>query len=361
MSLFSRRAVRARPAPSVRSTRFERRRLAPALVVSGAALAVWGTTPAGAGVLQSAGDAAAVALSWWQAVVLGVVEGVTEYLPISSTGHLLITSRLLGLPDEQGSAGLEAVNTYAIAIQFGAIIAVAGLFWRRFRDMLLGLVGRSEPGRHLLVILVIAFLPSAVLGFLFDDAIEARLFGPWPIVVAWVVGGVLILVLERTGRIPSRRTADRAAAGGAAGSGAGEEPVEVGRDQLLSISYRQAAVVGLAQCLALWPGTSRSLATILGALLVGVSVAAAVEFSFLLGFATLTAASGYKLLTGGDTLVEQFGVVTPLIGAFAAFVSAVLAIKWLVTYLERHDLTVFAWYRFAVAGLAVVLLLTGVL
>jgi undecaprenyl-diphosphatase len=341
----------------VSSAPSERRRLAPALFVFGIALAIWGTTPAGAGVLQSAADAAAVSLSWWQAVVLGVVEGVTEYLPISSTGHLLITSRLLGLPDEQGSAGLEAVNTYAIAIQFGAIVAVAGLFWRRFRDMLLGLVGRSEPGRHLLVILVIAFLPSAVLGFLFDDAIEEQLFGPVPIVVAWVVGGLLILVLERTGRIPTRR----ARTDGAAGSGAGEEPVQVGRDPLLSITYRQAAVVGLAQCLALWPGTSRSLATILGALLVGVSVAAAVEFSFLLGFATLTAASGYKLLTGGDTLVEQFGVVTPLIGAFAAFVSAVLAIKWLVTYLERHDLTVFAWYRFAVAGLAVVLLLTGVL
>lgn len=339
--------------------------MALALLVFGVAFLVFGVTPAGAAILQSAGDAASVSLSWWQAFVLGVVEGITEYLPISSTGHLLITSRLLGLPDEQGSAGLEAVNTYAIAIQFGAIVAVAGLFWRRFRDMLLGLVGRSEPGRHLLVILAIAFLPSAVLGFLFDDAIEERLFGPWPIVVAWVVGGVLILVLERTGRIPSRRGDDRAGAdsdaGAGSGAGAGEEPVEVGRDPLLSISYRQAAIVGLAQCLALWPGTSRSLATILGALLVGVSVAAAVEFSFLLGFATLTAASGYKLLTGGDTLVEQFGVVTPLIGAFAAFVSAVLAIKWLVTYLERHDLTVFAWYRFAVAGLAVVLLLTGVL
>jgi undecaprenyl-diphosphatase len=328
------------------------------VLASGAALVVLGATPAGAAILQSAGEAASVSLSWWQAVVLGVVEGITEYLPISSTGHLLITSRLLGLPDEQGSAGLEAVNTYAIAIQFGAIVAVAGLFWRRFRDMLLGLVGRSESGRHLLAILVIAFLPSAVLGFLFDDAIEERLFGPWPIVVAWVVGGVLILVLERTGRIPSRRGAAEAETAGTGGRG---EPVEVGRDPLLSISHRQAAIVGLAQCLALWPGTSRSLATILGALLVGVSVAAAVEFSFLLGFATLTAASGYKLLTGGDTLVEQFGVVTPLVGAFAAFVSAVLAIKWLVTYLERHDLTVFAWYRFAVAGLAIVLLLGGVL
>ena len=321
-----------------------------------------------AGALTAASGAAAsgaaeVSLSWWQAAVLGVVEGVTEYLPISSTGHLLVASRLLGLPDEQGSAGLEAVNTYAIAIQFGAIVAVAGLFWRRFRDVLLGLVGRSEAGRHLLVILLIAFVPSALLGFLFDDAIESTLFGPWPIVAAWIVGGVAILVLERTGRIPSRRPATGAPPDDATAARLGDGPGDdaPGRDPLLSITYRQAAVVGLAQCLALWPGTSRSLATILGALLVGVSVVAAVEFSFLLGFATLTAASGFKLVTSGDTLVEQFGVVTPLVGALFALVSAVLAIKWLVSYLERHDLTVFAWYRFAVAGLAVVLLLGGVI
>ena len=117
-----------------------------------------------------------------------MVEGITEYLPISSTGHLLVTSRLLGLPDAEGSAGLEAVNTYAIAIQFGAILAVLGLFWARFREMLLGLVGRSPDGRHLLITLVIAFLPSAVLGVAFDDRIEDALFGPWPIVVAWIVG-----------------------------------------------------------------------------------------------------------------------------------------------------------------------------
>ncbi len=331
----------------------------------GVLLALLAATPAGAlaaAAVQSAG-AAAVSLSWWQATVLGVVEGVTEYLPISSTGHLLIASRLLGLPDEKGSAGLEAVNTYAIAIQFGAIVAVAGLFWRRFRDMVLGLFGRSEAGRHLLVILVIAFLPSAALGFLFDDAIEERLFGPWPIVAAWIVGGVLILVLERSGLIPSRREEPEGAAPdeGAAVAGDSGPGAPVGRDPLVSITYRQAAVVGLAQCLALWPGTSRSLATILGALLVGVSVAAAVEFSFLLGFATLTAASGYKLLGDGGNLVEQFGVVTPLLGAFAAFVSAVVAIRWLVTYLERHDLTIFAWYRFGVAALAIGLLLGGVI
>jgi len=328
----------------------------PVLLVSGLALVVLGVTPAGALVLQSAGAAGSVSLSWWQAVVLGVVEGITEYLPISSTGHLLIASRLLGLPDEQGSVGLEAVNTYAIAIQFGAIVAVAGLFWRRFRDMLLGLVGRSEPGRHLLLILVIAFLPSAVLGFLFDDAIEERLFGPWPIVVAWVVGGVLILVLERTGRIPSRRDAADAES---AGSGGGVEQVAVGRDPLLSISYRQAAIVGLAQCLALWPGTSRSLATILGALLVGVSVAAAVEFSFLLGMVTLLAATVYKAKDAGPEMMRSYGPAVMLVGTVAAWISAIVAVRWMVGYLKRNGLEVFGYYRLAIAAVVGCLLASG--
>jgi len=284
-------------------------------------------------------------LTWWKAAILGVVEGLTEYLPISSTGHLLIASRILGLPDAEGSAGLEAVNTYAIAIQFGAILAVVGLFWRRFVEMLQGLVGRNPEGRHLLISLVIAFIPAAVLGVAFDDKIEDALFGPWPIIAAWIVGGALILVLERTGRIPDR----------------GVPAAEVGHNRLAAITYQQALIIGLAQCAALWPGTSRSLATILGALLVGVALPAAVEFSFLLGFATLSAATGYKLAKDGGTLVDQFGVATPLIGAGFAFVSAVLAIKWLVGYLERHDLSIFAWYRFAVAGLAIALITTSVI
>jgi undecaprenyl-diphosphatase len=283
-------------------------------------------------------------LSWWQAAILGIVEGITEYLPISSTGHLLVVSRLLGLPDQEGSAGLEAVNTYAIAIQFGAILAVLGLFWKRFRDMVMGLFGKNPDGLHLLVTLVIAFLPAAVLGVLFDNAIEDALFGPWPIVAAWIAGGVLILVLERSGRIPDRGV-----------------QAEVGHNPLAAITYRQALIIGLAQCVALWPGTSRSLATILGALLVGVAMPAAVEFSFLLGFATLSAATAFKLVKDGGTLVDQFGVINPLIGALFAFLSAVLAIKWLITYLERHDLSIFAWYRFGVAAIAVALLAGGVI
>ena len=324
------------------------RRVAVGLVVVATALAAG--HPAGASVLaRSAADATADLLTWWEAAVLGVVEGITEYLPISSTGHLLITARLLGLPDEKGSAGLDAVNTYVVAIQFGAILAVLGLFWRRFVDMVQGLVGRNPDGRRLLLNLIIAFLPAAVLGFLFDDAIEDALFGPWPIVLAWIGGGILILVLERTGRIPDRGVPDA------------EPGDEEGADALAAITNRQALLIGLAQCVALVPGTSRSLATILGALLVGVAMPAAVEFSFLLGFATLSAATFYKLAGDGGTLVDQFGVVDPLIGALFAFVAAVLAIRWLLTYLERHDLSIFAWYRFAVAGLAIVALAGGVI
>lgn len=312
-------------------------------LVAGAALVVLFPGQA----LAVARDAAPLTdnlLTWWKAAILGIVEGVTEYLPISSTGHLLVTARILDLPDAKGSAGLEAVNTYAIAIQFGAIVAVVGLFWRRFVEMVQGLFGRNPEGRHLLFTLVIAFIPSALLGVLFDNRIEDALFGPWPVVVAWVLGGALILFLERTGRIPDKGV-----------------PAEVGKNRLAAITYQQALIIGLAQCAALWPGTSRSLATILGALLVGVAMPAAVEFSFLLGFATLSAATGFKLLKDGGTLVDQFGVATPLIGAGFAFVSAVIAIKWLVGYLERHDLSIFAWYRFAVAGLAVVLIATSVI
>jgi undecaprenyl-diphosphatase len=319
------------------------RRLAALAVVSVAALlATW---PATASALaQDAASSTEDLLTWWKAAILGIVEGLTEYLPISSTGHLLVTARLLNLPDEKGSAGLDAVNTYVVAIQFGAILAVLGLFWQRFVEMVQGLVGRNPEGRHLLITLVIAFLPAGVLGAALDTKIEDTLFGPWPIVVAWIVGGVLILVLERAGRIPDRHALDS------------------GRTRSLTdITYRQALIIGLAQCIALWPGTSRSLATIVGALLLGVSMPVAVEFSFLLGFATLSAATVFKLAKDGGTLIDQFGILDPLIGAAFAFVSAVVAIRWLISYLSKHDLTIFAWYRFVVAAVTIILLATSVI
>jgi undecaprenyl-diphosphatase len=297
--------------------------------------------PAGATALVgNSAHAASDALTWWKAAIMGIVEGLTEYLPISSTGHLLVTARLLGLPHEKGTAGLDAVNTYAVAIQFGAILAVLGVFWGRFVEMVQGLVGRNPAGRRLLINLVIAFLPSAILGLALDKKIEDTLFGPWPVVISWIVGGIGILVFDRYHD---------------------GELLRKGQAGIADLTNRQALWIGIAQCLALWPGTSRSLATIIAALLVGTSMAAAVEFSFLLGFATLSAATGYKLVKDGGNLVDQFGVVDPLIGAAFAFVSAVLSIRWLVSYLKRHDLTIFAWYRFAVAALTIALLASSVI
>lgn len=332
-------------------------------------VAVASATPAGATVLAATTESVKASLTWWRAVTLGVVEGVTEFLPISSTGHLLIASRLLGLPDQKGSAGLDAVNTYAIAIQFGAILAVAGLFWRRLREMVLGLFGRSESGRHLLITLVIAFIPAAVLGAAFDKRIEALLFGPWPIIAAWVAGGLLILGLQQGGLIRTgghQPLADATATSSTTGTAKRTEISSKRTDtssnstttstvagSLMEITYRRAAIIGLAQCFALWPGTSRSLATILAALLLGVSMSAAVEFSFLLGFLTLSAATAFKLLKDGGTLVQQFGVINPLIGAVFAFISAVVAIRWMIQYLKHHDLSIFAWYRFAAAVVAI--------
>jgi len=299
---------------------------------------------AAASIAEVAATSAENMLTWWKAAILGIVEGLTEFLPISSTGHLLVTARLLNLPDEKGSAGLDAVNTYVVAIQFGAILAVLGLFWQRFVQMLQGLVGRNPEGRHLLVTLVIAFLPAGVLGAALDSKIEDTLFGPWPIVVAWILGGIIILVLQRTGRIPDR------------------DHLDSGRTRsLTAITYQQALIIGLAQCIALAPGTSRSLATIIGALLIGVAMPVAVEFSFLLGFITLTAATMFKLAKDGGTLIDQFGIVDPLIGALFAFIAAVLAIRWLISYLSRHDLTIFAWYRFLVAAITIILLATSVI
>ena len=339
--------------------------------------------PAGAASFAvSVSDAAASSLTWWKAAVLGIVEVVTEYLPISSTGHLLVTARLLGLPSAKDSAGLDAVNTYVVAIQLGAILAVLGLFWKRFQSMLLGLIGRDDEGRHLLFTLVLAFVPSAVVGAVLDHKIEQALFGPWPVVAAWIVGGSVILILEGSGRIPRPSSQHPGGAGTAARRSGGARPdptSPIGRtvradrvsrvrgrnatstNSLAAITYRQALIIGVAQCVALWPGTSRSLTTIVAALLLGIAMPVAVEFSFLLGFATLSAATMFKLAKGGGNLLDTFGVLNPLIGMAFAFVAAALSIRWLVTYLQRHDLTIFAWYRFAVAALTIALLASGVI
>lgn len=270
-------------------------------------------------------------MSWWVALVLGVVEGLTEYLPVSSTAHLILAQRALGI------VASEEANAFAICVQLGAIAAVLGVFFARVRSMALGVLGRDPVGRSLAINVVLGFLPAAVLGKLFDKAIERRLFGLYPVVAAWFVGGVVILVLHATKR---DRRPGRA---------------------ITTLTARDALVIGLAQCLAMWPGTSRSLATLVAGLLVGLSVEAALEYSFLLGLVTLSAATGYKLLKSGTVMLHAYGPVSLAVGFLAAAVSALIAVRWMLSYLRGHGLQVFGIYRVLLALTVTALLATGLL
>jgi undecaprenyl-diphosphatase len=292
---------------------------------------LWATPAGAASAVVAASESA---LSVGQAILFGVVEGLTEFLPISSTGHLLVLARILDV-GQHGKAE-DAIKSYEIAIQAGAILAVLGLYRHRFVTMAEGVTGKSEDGRRVLVGVVLAFIPAGLVAFLLEDVIKDVLFGVGPVLVAWVVGGVLILVLSRNGVL--------APTGGRA---------------LEQLSARHALIIGIAQIAALWPGTSRSLVTIVAALLLGYSMAAAVEFSFLLGFLTLGVATGYQVLKDGQEMIDAFGWFTPLVGLVAAFVAAVVSIKWMVGYLERHDLSIFGWYRLAIAAVVGLLLLTN--
>jgi len=264
----------------------------------------------------------------FQALILGIVEGLTEYLPVSSTGHLLLAQRLMGIPSSTAS------DAFAISIQGGAILAVLGLYRGRVAQMLAGLAGRNATGRTLLFNLVAAFVPAAVIGLLLEKPIKKYLFGGdewglWPVVAAWLVGGLAILAVSfarrRRGASPS-----------------------TGLD-LEHLTIRMALIVGFAQCLAMWPGVSRSLITIVGGVLVGLSLPAAVELSFLLGVITLSAATAYDALKHGSEMLATYGPIPLLIGFGAAWLSAVLAVKWMVGYLKSHGMEIFGWYRVLLA------------
>lgn len=280
-------------------------------------------------------------MEWWQAVVLGLVEGVTEYLPVSSTGHLILTSSLLGLDTPEQH---EAVASFEIAIQGGAILAVLGLYWKRVAQMLRGLVGRDAAGLRLLAQLGVAFLPAAVLGPILDDPIEAHLFHAVPVLAALAIGGLWMIWLDRRHRPAEGR------------------PLEL-------LSWQTALGIGLFQCVAMWPGTSRSMMTIAGGVLLGLRARDAAEFSFLLGVPTLGAACAYKLAknllaaaeNGTPNLFEQLGVAPVALGFAVAAVSAAIAVRWLVGFLQRHGLAPFGWYRLALTALLAALAWAGVI
>ena len=279
-----------------------------------------------------------------QALVLGVVEGVTEYLPVSSTGHLLLAERIMGIgddpsksPDQQERAK-EAADAYTICIQAGAILAVLWLYFGRVKQILRGLVGKDSGGRRLLLNVAAGFLPAAVLGLLFNKLIKSYLFGAWPVVIAWLVGGLAILAVSR------RNQAQRQ----------GARPSR----QLDDMSGWMALAIGFAQCIAMWPGVSRSLVTIVAGLMAGLSLAAAVEYSFLLGVVTLGAATAYDALKHGRLMLQTFDHYSLIIGVAIAFVAAAISVKWMVNYLSRHGLEIFGYYRVIAAVVATVFLLT---
>jgi undecaprenyl-diphosphatase len=303
-------------------------------------------------------SAPAAELSVADALVLGVVEGVTEFLPVSSTGHLIIANHFLGLeaeepllsadgrplyfraPSPQYPHGVpltikQAADTYVVVIQFGAIAAVGILYWTQLIAMLRGLLGLDPAGRRLLINLLIAFLPAAGLGFLLHGWIDAHLFSIPAVIIALVAGAGLMFFAESWRRKHANRTA---------------LPAE--------LTPKQAAGIGALQCLALWPGTSRSMTTIVGGYFAGLDARRAAEFSFLLGFVTLTAATVYKSYKGGAAMIQVFGWSNVLLGAAVAAVTAALSVRFLVGWLTRHGLAAFAWYRLALAlALAVLLAL----
>ena len=266
-----------------------------------------------------------------EAVVLGFIEGMTEYLPVSSTGHLLIYQHWLGR--EESADETEAANALAICIQSGAILAVVLLYFGRLRQIVRGLMGGDPVGLQLFAHLVIAFLPAAVFGLLFHRTIKQHLFGIRPVTVAVFVGAVLILAL------PRQKRGDNLSEG----------------KELTELKWWEAFIVGCLQCAAFWPGFSRSLATILGCRAVKLKMSAAVEFSFLLGLVTLTAATAKEGLSHGSKIIAHYGVTAPALALFVAFVSAVISVKFMVNILNRFGLTPFGYYRLLLAGLCLLM------
>ena len=259
------------------------------------------------------------------ALILGLVEGVTEFLPISSTGHLILAGQLLGFNGEKA-------KVFMIAIQLAAIFAVVWEYRVRLSHVAVTL--RSEPASQRLAInLMAGFLPAAVLGFLFYKEIKHYLFNPIVVASALVVGGVLILWAERRKHVVSTPTVD-------------------------DLNWRRALAVGFAQALAMVPGTSRSGATIIGGLFLGLSRKAAAEFSFLLAIPTMFAATAYDLYKNWQ-LFDLNDVPLFMVGGVASFVSALIAVRTLLKFVSRHDYTVFAWYRIVFGGVVLATAYSG--
>jgi undecaprenyl-diphosphatase len=268
-------------------------------------------------------------MSPFDAIWLGVIEGLTEFLPVSSTGHLILLGQLLG------SSG-EAAKAIDIVIQLGAILAAAVYFRVKLLDLARGLVRREPASLRLVAVLLAAFVPTAVVGLLAHHWIEAHLFGPIPVAEALIVGGVVMIAVE----VARRRTG------------------RLGVEGLEHATLRTGLIVGLAQCLALWPGASRSMVTIVAGQLCGLRTKTAAELSFLLAIPTLGAATVFDFAKSYREIgAVPNGMLTVAVGLGVSFVVAWLVIAAFLRYLSRFGLAPFGWYRIALGALVLVLAL----
>lgn len=263
-----------------------------------------------------------------KAAILGIVEGMTEFLPISSTGHLIVVGSLLEFNDERG-------KLFEIVIQSAAIMAVMWEYRSKITDVAAGLQRGEEAARRFLINVAIAFLPLAIIGLLFGKHIKAALFNPITVAVTSIIGALFILWAEKRSHTVTVETVD-------------------------DLSWRDALKVGFAQALALIPGTSRSGATIIGGLFFGLSRKAATEFTFFLAMPTLIAATIYEMYKERALLsADDLGMWAA--GFIASFISAFLCVRWLLRYISSHDFTVFAWYRIAFGLMVLITYYTGII
>ena len=256
------------------------------------------------------------------ALVLGVVEGLTEFLPISSTGHLILAGELLGFNDDKGKA-------FLIMIQTGAMLAVMWQYRAKFLDLTIGLFTRRDA-QIFVAKLFVAFLPAAIVGLLFGSWIKEVLFGPIPVALALIAGAFVILAVERFYK--SWRI-----------------------DSIEAMTFRDALMVGIAQCFSLIPGVSRAGATIIGGMLCGLSRKAATEFSFFLAVPTLIAAGGYDLMKHRSEF-STGDIEILAVGTIVSFVAALVCIRWLLRFVASHNFNIFAWYRIILGVIILIVL-----
>ena len=250
----------------------------------------------------------------WQAIILAIVEGITEFLPVSSTGHMIIASSVMGI------SHLDFTKMFTVNIQFGAILSVVVLYWKRFFQ-----------STDFYFKLFVAFLPAAILGFLLNDIIDSMLENVVVVAISLLVGGIILIFIDR---IANDETRER------------------------EITYFDALKIGFFQCIAMIPGVSRSASTIIGGMLQGLSRKQAAEFSFFLAVPTMAAAGGYKLLKTYDT-IQASDIQTLLIGNVVAFVVAMLAIKFFINFLTKYGFKVFGYYRIILGIILLALLASG--